>query len=35
VESAVLVSLTATGLMMVFSLSGAAIYVTRHEQSQV
>ena len=29
VESAVLVSLTATGLMMVFSLSGAAIYVSR------
>ena len=29
VQSAVLVSLTATGLMMVFSLSGAAIYVTR------
>lgn len=34
VQSAVLVSLTATGLMMVFSLSGAAIYVTRHEESQ-
>ena len=30
VQSAVLVSLTATALMMVFSLSGAAIYVTRH-----
>jgi uncharacterized membrane protein YbhN (UPF0104 family) len=35
VHSAVLVSLTATGLMMIFSLSGAAIYVARHEKSQV
>jgi uncharacterized membrane protein YbhN (UPF0104 family) len=29
VHSAILISLTATGLMMIFSLSGAAIYVSR------
>ena len=29
VHSAVLLSLTATGLMMVFSLSGAAVYISR------
>ena len=34
VQSAVLVSLTATALMMVFSLSGAAIYVSRPRKSQ-
>jgi uncharacterized membrane protein YbhN (UPF0104 family) len=34
VHSAVLLSLTATGLMMVFSLSGAAVYVSQHHKSE-
>jgi uncharacterized protein (TIRG00374 family) len=34
VHSAVLLSLTATGLMMVFSLSGAAIYIARPRQTR-